>query len=200
VKLLDKSSDEFLASFGAFASRTALLGALNGLSQLALKALLPGVPDFYQGTERWDFSLVDPDNRRPVDFDAPARDIASNEEWSSLAAHWPDGRIKLILTRRLLALRHAHAELFRSGKYEPLTVTGAQGNHVIAFARTRGRERLLVAIGRHFAPLTDSGRKWPGAIDAVLPLEGKFETALGSCDAGDPLDFSHIPVRVLRQR
>ena len=69
-KLLDNSSDEFVASFGGFAARVALLGALNGLSQLALKALTPGVPDFYQGTELWDFSLVDPDNRRPVDFAA----------------------------------------------------------------------------------------------------------------------------------
>ena len=67
--LLDaRISAEFLASFGEFAARTALLGALNGLSQLALKALLPGVPDFYQGTEFWDLALVDPDNRRAVDF------------------------------------------------------------------------------------------------------------------------------------
>src|SRR6185312_14130782 len=85
--LLDPArSKDFLASFNAFAQRTALLGALNSLVQLALKALLPGVPDFYQGTELWDLSLVDPDNRRPVDFAARAgMQATESEDWTTLA-------------------------------------------------------------------------------------------------------------------
>ena len=85
-KLLDANvSARFLDSFAEFAARTALLGALNGLSQLALKALTPGVPDFYQGTEFWDFSLVDPDNRRPVDFGMRRRELAgAPHDWRRL--------------------------------------------------------------------------------------------------------------------
>jgi (1->4)-alpha-D-glucan 1-alpha-D-glucosylmutase len=198
AKLLDGANGEFLASFGAFASRTSLLGALNSLSQLALKALLPGVPDFYQGTENWDLSLVDPDNRRPVDFTARERDIASNEEWPPLAASWQDGLIKLTLTKQLLKLRHAHAAIFRGGGYEPLSATGPQAKHVIAFARTLGHQKIIVAIGRHFAPLTDRGRKWPGVINAKLSIEGKYEALL--CNGNsiqERLDFSRVPVHVM---
>lgn len=198
-RLLDKSNREFLASFGAFAARTSLIGALNGLSQLALKALLPGIPDFYQGTENWDFSLVDPDNRRPVDFAARARDLDAGDDGPLLATQWQDGRIKLALTQQLLALRRQYAELFASGGYEPLTVSGPQAGHVIAFARTRGRERLVVAIGRHFAPLTDGGRQWPGALDARLDIDDKYEPVLGASWPAETLDFSQIPVRVLRR-
>lgn len=196
--LLAPSNGEFIASFSAFAARTSLLGALNSLSQLTLKALLPGVPDFYQGTENWDFSLVDPDNRRPVDFPARARDVAVPADWPSLAAHWQDGHIKLALTRDLLALRHSYAAVFKDGGYEPVAVEGAQAGHVIAFARTKSRERLVIAIGRHFAPLTGGGQSWPGKIDASLRLDGQYETLLGSGGAHEPLDFSQIPLRVLR--
>ena len=89
------------------ARRIALLGALNSLSQLTLKATMPGVPDFYQGTEFWDLSLVDPDNRRPVDFAARADVLASVEtpDWGSLVQNWPDGHLKLAWTRHLLKLR-----------------------------------------------------------------------------------------------
>ena len=100
----------------AFARRTALLGALNSLSQLALKATMPGVPDFYQGTEFWDLSLVDPDNRRPVDFARAQRRAwraRAMPDWAELAADWPDGAIKFALTRALLALRNEHQRCSR---------------------------------------------------------------------------------------
>ena len=100
-KLLDeKFSSRFLVSFKKFAVRTSLLGALNSLSQLALKALLPGVPDFYQGTEVWDLAFVDPDNRRPIDFDLRRHALSEDADFSRLAAHWHDGGIKLALTRQ----------------------------------------------------------------------------------------------------
>lgn len=141
-KLLDNSSAEFVASFGGFAARVALLGALNGLSQLALKALTPGVPDFYQGTELWDFSLVDPDNRRPVDFAARRQMLRqSHVNCADLAMHWRDGRIKLALTQNLLRLRREFADVFRRGSYEPLPVSGPHTGHVISFARAWKRQR-----------------------------------------------------------
>jgi (1->4)-alpha-D-glucan 1-alpha-D-glucosylmutase len=207
-RLLDpQTSKEFLASFGAFAVRTSLLGALNGLSQLALKALLPGVPDFYQGTEFWDTSLVDPDNRRPVDFEQRARALATHEtNWSTLASQWQDGRIKFALTRELLALRQKFADLLRSGSYEPLQMTGRHAAHVIVFTRTLRREQVVVAIGRHFAPLTDGGRRWPAEFEAGLqiPSHTKFKRLLGGANAGETgsnlaVNFSHIPVNVWRR-
>ena len=121
-KVLDaETSARFIELFGAFAARTTLVGALNSLSQLALKTLTPGVPDFYQGTEFWDLSLVDPDNRRPVDFGMRQRELADDrQDWRQLAENWPDGRIKMTLTRALLRLRHEFSDLFREGAYEPL--------------------------------------------------------------------------------
>jgi (1->4)-alpha-D-glucan 1-alpha-D-glucosylmutase len=182
--LLDEnSSAEFTASFSAFAARIALLGALNGLSQLALKALTPGVPDFYQGTELWDLALVDPDNRRPVDF-ARRRQMLADEPaaWADLATHWRDGRVKLALTQRLLRLRRDFPDIFRRGSYEPLAVSGPHAGHVIAFARAWKRQRIVVAMGRHFAALTDGGRHWPAHWDAVIAADAaaNYRNLLGS--------------------
>src|SRR4029077_2332089 len=107
--ILDRGrSGAFLVSFEEIAKRFALIGALSSLTQLVLKATMPGVPDFYQGTEGWDLALVDPDNRRPVDFkslQAALANVSDAPDWSALAAHWADGRIKLALTHRLLTLR-----------------------------------------------------------------------------------------------
>jgi (1->4)-alpha-D-glucan 1-alpha-D-glucosylmutase len=168
-RILDPAdSAEFIASFERLARRTALLGALNSLSQLTLKATMPGVPDFYQGTEFWDLSLVDPDNRRPVDFSARAtalEELGIEPDWAALAATWPDGRIKLALTRHLLALRNEHALLFAHGTYRPLAVSGPHREHVVAFARTTGRDAIVIAVGRLFCHLTGGGMCWPTAQD-----------------------------------
>ena len=170
--LFDPSrSGAFLASFGAFATRTSLIGAMNSLSQLTLKVLGPGIPDVYQGTEYWDLSLVDPDNRRPVDFVKRAAEIHKPDtDWQSLAGSWQDGRIKLHLLHKLLDIRHAHAELFRRGDYVGLDVSGPDAGHVIAFARRWKRDEIVVAAGRHFAPLTDNGRRWPRSLNATIAL------------------------------
>ncbi len=207
--LLDeKISAPFIDSFANFAERTALLGALNGLSQLALKVLTPGVPDFYQGTELWDFSLVDPDNRRPVDFSARANELAKEpENWQSLSENWRDGRIKFALTRSLLRLRREHNELFRRGSYEPLAVSGPQAEHVIAFSRTWKRQQLIVAIGRHFAPLTGGGRHWPGGLEAEIqpPGPGNFIDVTDTFSKFRTNDlnllhlFRQMPVSILRR-
>src|SRR5262249_55986847 len=150
---------------------------LNSLSQLTLKATMPGVPDFYQGTEFWDLSLVDPDNRRPVDFSARAAALdrlGAMSDWAALAATWPDARIKLALTRALIALRDEHVALFADGGCRPVEVKGRHRDHVVAFARTSGRDAIVVAVGRLFAPFTEGGRHWPAAKDwdAALALDG----------------------------
>ncbi|MGZ9092724.1 MAG: malto-oligosyltrehalose synthase, partial [Rhodoplanes sp.] len=91
-----------------------------------------------------------------------------------LAAQFPNGLVKLALTHRLLALRSKMRELFTSGNYEPIEVEGAQARHILAFARTLRRDAVIVAVGRHFAPLTEGGRRWPqpSDLDAVLKLDG----------------------------
>ncbi len=175
AKILDPAiSAEFLDSLQTLARRLALLGALNSLSQLTLKATLPGVPDFYQGTEFWDLSLVDPDNRRPVDFAARHSELAALErpDWSALAKNWSDGRLKLAWTRQLLKLRGECADVFTHGDYQPLEVSGPHAGHVTAFARRHGRHAVIVAVGRLFAPLTKVGREWPNAdtLDAVIDV------------------------------
>jgi (1->4)-alpha-D-glucan 1-alpha-D-glucosylmutase len=176
-RILDRnSSAEFLVLLQSFARRTSLLGALNSLSQITLKATMPGVPDFYQGTELWDFSLVDPDNRRPVDFAARASALASVEapDWENLTQNWSDGRVKLAWTRHLLKLRTALADVFTRGEYQPLEVIGPHRDHVIAFARRHGGDAAIVAVGKSLAPLTQGGRVWPNAdaYDGAIVVKG----------------------------
>ncbi|MGE3899982.1 MAG: malto-oligosyltrehalose synthase [Variibacter sp.] len=170
-------SAAFLESLGAFTRRLALLGALNGMSQLTLKAMMPGVPDFYQGTEFWDLSLVDPDNRRQPDFPMRVealRETGESPAWEKLAAVWDDGSLKLAWTRALLALRGALPNVFTHGDYRPLDVRGRDRDHLIVFARTDDANAVVVAVGRHFGSLTDGGLRWPqaGDWDAELVLDG----------------------------
>jgi (1->4)-alpha-D-glucan 1-alpha-D-glucosylmutase len=182
----------------------ALLGALNSLSQLTLKATLPGVPDFYQGTEFWDLSLVDPDNRRPVDFAALADTLAALHapDWAKLVQSWPDGRLKLAWTAHLLKVRNKLAEVFAGGDYQPLEVSGPHRDHIIAFARRRSRSAAIVVAGRWFAPFTQGGRNWPkaDAFDASINVQG-FAIE-GDADAGTALRasslFQPLPVAVLK--
>jgi (1->4)-alpha-D-glucan 1-alpha-D-glucosylmutase len=205
-RILDRSkSAEFLDSLQSLAQRVALLGALNSLSQITLKATLPGVPDFYQGTEFWDLSLVDPDNRRPVDFAARAAVLASVEQpdWSKLAQSWTDGHIKLAWTRQLLKLRTELADLFADGDYTKLEVIGPHRDHVIAFARRHGRDAAIIAVGRSLAPLTGAGRLWPAAdaYQGSVVTTG-YAVADAETDGGSGLPlaslFKHMPAAVIK--
>ncbi|SDT47138.1 malto-oligosyltrehalose synthase [Bradyrhizobium canariense] len=209
ARILDRSvSAEFLNSLETLARRVSLLGALNSLSQITLKATIPGVPDFYQGTEFWDLSLVDPDNRRPVDFTERAAVLAKMEtpDWNSLVQSWSSGHLKLAWTRHLLKLRNELAELFTHGDYQPLEVTGAHRDHVIAFARHHGRDAVITAVTKSFAPLSQGGRAWPSAegFDGWLNLSAYSVEGIGS-ESGQaelPLSalFRHLPVAVLKAR
>jgi (1->4)-alpha-D-glucan 1-alpha-D-glucosylmutase len=211
-QLLDPNvSAAFLAGFDAFARRVALIGALNSITQLVLKATMPGVPDFYQGTEFWDLSFVDPDNRWPVDFHARAaalNEIEREANWPVLADAWRDGRIKLALTRRLLALRGENAELFARGSYYPIAVVGEHSDEIIAFARVSGRDAVVVVLGRLFRRATDHGRHWPSrdAWQAALMLEGfdEVKNLAGESMAGRELPvvdlFGPLPFAILKAR
>jgi (1->4)-alpha-D-glucan 1-alpha-D-glucosylmutase len=128
----------------AFVERIAPAGAVNGLAQALLKLTAPGIPDIYQGTERWDFSLVDPDNRRPVDFALRGDSLADDIE--TLAANWRDARIKQQLIARALAVRKKCPELFTRGDYVPLAVKGEHAGRIIAFARRAGAATALMVV------------------------------------------------------
>ena len=206
-RILDRSiSTEFVSSLENLARRVALLGALNSLSQITLKATMPGVPDFYQGTEFWDLSLVDPDNRRPVDFTERAAVLASIDrpDWEDLVRRWPDGHIKLAWTRHLLKLRTEIADVFTRGDYEPLEVAGPHRDHVIAFVRRRGRDAAITVVVKSFAPMSQGGRAWPraDAFDATLNLSGYAVDGLASKTGAVPLStlFHDLPVTVLQAR
>jgi (1->4)-alpha-D-glucan 1-alpha-D-glucosylmutase len=194
-------SSRFIDQFAQFAQRTSLIGALNSLSQLTLKATIPGVPDFYQGSELWDLSLVDPDNRRPVDFAARRGELGEDSaaaDWDTLATSWADGRIKLALTQALLALRKRFADLFANGQYVPLEPVGRSAGQVIAFARVLKRDAIIVAVGRGLAPATDSGRRWPRAEDwdAVIKMDG-FEVKADLLAPNQRPDSAHLVVGTL---
>jgi (1->4)-alpha-D-glucan 1-alpha-D-glucosylmutase len=153
----------FMEGFRPIARRLALLGTLNGLSRTVLKATLPGVPDIYQGTELWDFSLVDPDNRRPVDYAARARMLDADEPLDVLLANWRDGRIKQRVLSRLLRDRAEAPALYAEGDYQPLAVDGLRAAHLIAFSRKHGAETLVVVVPRLWARLGGDGR---------IPIDG----------------------------
>jgi len=153
----------FLATFRPLVRRLARLGAATGLARTVLKCTLPGVPDIYQGTEFWDFSLVDPDNRRPVDFAARDAALEQNGDPASLLEHWRDGRVKQAVLTRLLRLRSERPRLFAEGDYTPLPVAGGQAEHVVAFARGTPRERLAVVVPRLVARLVGPDELAPPA-------------------------------------
>jgi len=128
---------------------------VNSLTQVILKCTQPGIPDFYQGNEIWDFSLVDPDNRRAVDFDLreELRRTAESASFSELLKNWRDGRIKLRLTQGLLRLRAQEPRLFAQGDYRPAAGEGGFAHNVVAFTRTHETTAVLVVVPRLIAPL-----------------------------------------------
>ena len=153
IAWLFSGSSDLLAQIEGFARRIAPAGAINGLAQILIKLTAPGVPDIYQGTEYWDLSLVDPDNRSPVDF--AARDRTLDDTFPAAAvSNWMDGRIKQLTIAKVLAIRHNARELFANGAYFPLTVTGPLADHAIAFARTHGGEFAIIVAARKPARLT----------------------------------------------
>ncbi|RRV10782.1 malto-oligosyltrehalose synthase [Pseudomonas sp. v388] len=189
--LLAPEASALRQSLGATAHRIATAGALNSLAQTLLRLTVPGVPDLYQGTEFWDFSLVDPDNRRPVDYAARERALSEEAEVGELLAGWQDGRVKQAVIARVLNLRANHPALFARGDYLPLEVTGSQAGHVVAFARQWEQTQAIIVVPRICSellgtaqtpfinaanwgdtrikvPFADSGSSWNGLFTEVV--------------------------------
>jgi (1->4)-alpha-D-glucan 1-alpha-D-glucosylmutase len=170
ARVLDRAtSNPFLDDFLPFQSVVAGYGVYNSLSQLLVKVTAPGVPDFYQGTELWDFSLVDPDNRRPVDFAKRIDLLAELDQRADgeadrlalvrdLMAHRADGRIKFYLTAQALRYRIAHAPIFQEGEYVKLECLGVHANRLFAFARLHPEGTVLTVIPRLLVGLIADSR------------------------------------------
>lgn len=150
-------NNRFLTDFLAFEKQIAFYGAINALAQVLLKIVSPGVPDVYQGTELWDLSMVDPDNRRPVDFTERQALLdglieAEQRDWHALLRDllqsWSDGRVKLYVTHKTLHTRHAHRHTFSQGHYTSLLATGAKRDHVVALARQHGDTWIIAVAPR----------------------------------------------------
>lgn len=147
--------DSVLESIGAFAARIGTAAALNSLAQTLLQLTAPGVPDRYQGNETWDFSLVDPDNRRAPDYARLQAQLDCRAGWAHWLAHWRDGRIKQQLIRSVLAFRRDNPALFAQGSYRPLSTSGELAGSVLAFARQCGNAEVMVAVTRLAAAHVD---------------------------------------------
>ncbi|WLG37067.1 malto-oligosyltrehalose synthase [Pseudomonas rhodesiae] len=155
--LLTEAGRPLRTAIAAAAQAIAPAGALNGLAQTLLRMTVPGVPDLYQGAEFWDFSLVDPDNRRPVDFNARQQALNTPPGTDQLLTHWHDGRIKQALIGQVLGLRSAQPELFRHGSYTPLEVLGQRADRLVAFSREHQGKQLVVVVPRWSHALLENG-------------------------------------------
>jgi (1->4)-alpha-D-glucan 1-alpha-D-glucosylmutase len=171
ILLTPATGHDFLASFAPRAQRLAHLGMVNSLAQVVLKTTSPGVPDFYQGCELWNLSLVDPDNRQLVDWTSRAEFAAAVAEmpWRELLRHWQDGGVKLRLTQELLRFRNAQIALFQRGDYEPVELQGRFADRLVAFRRRLGDAMLVVVVPRLTSSLgcPPLGLVWE---DTFLPL------------------------------
>ena len=177
VNALLADGSDFRRNFEPFQRRVSHFGLLNSLSQTLVRLTAPGVPDTYQGTELWDFSLVDPDNRRPVDY-TRRRDLLGQVKRpdvsaAELFASKDDGRIKLLLTHRALLARRDNPGLFTAGSYEPVSATGPFAEHLFAFVRRHEGKAALVVAPRLLTAISPAADKPPvGAAwrDTTLSL------------------------------
>ena len=179
--LAPQRRDGFLKELAAFVARIGRAGALNSLQQTVLRLASPGIPDLYQGTELWDFSLVDPDNRRPVDF-AKRESLLVQTPPSEFLPSWHDGQVKLAVVQRVLALREHLPELLSQSTYLPLTVRGPHASSVIAFARRHGNAWAVVVASRLAAgllgddgdlPLVDAAKWADTAVEMPSDLSSR---------------------------
>ena len=186
-------SATFLLSMHGFVCEIASAGVMNSLVQAALKLTVPGIPDLYQGTELWDFSLVDPDNRRPVDYAARMSRADANVSLAECAGDWRSGMVKLKLIQALLELRRDNPALFFGSDYRPVAIDGRMQDHVLAFTRTSGSARLTVAVALHCATALKDGIVPPPGWwdDTRLQCDGSGAATIRAADA-----FEHLPVAV----
>jgi (1->4)-alpha-D-glucan 1-alpha-D-glucosylmutase len=202
-----KPGTAFVNAFTAFQKTLAYFGMFNSLSQTLLKITAPGVPDFYQGCELWDFSLVDPDNRRPVDYakrkELLKQALATEEaDCAKLLKGWQTGLIKIFVIAKALAFRKKHADIFDHGSYEPATIQGAAAGSVCAFRRVLAGRQVIVAAPRFVCRLMNGEEKPPlGSVwgSAAVQFSEAGSAQLRNCFTGQTIRAQNgqIPVSEL---
>jgi len=186
-------SAPFLHSVSGFVDAIAPAAALDSLVQLVLQLTAPGVPDTYQGTEFWDFSMVDPDNRRPVDYPGRERGLTGPADEHALLGNWRDGRVKQALLARLLGARGERPDVFVGATYRPLEVTGLRRDKVVAYAREADGVTLVVAAplrsASAVAPDLSIPAHWWGDTRIALPqARMRWRGIVGAQPAGAALE------------
>jgi (1->4)-alpha-D-glucan 1-alpha-D-glucosylmutase len=193
-----------LPDFLPFQARIAGYGSLQSLSQTLLRLTAPGIPDTYQGTELWEFSLVDPDNRRPVDFILRHQLLrqSNTRPLPDLIDKWKDGGIKLYLVQRVLRYRKTHPDLFLAGDYIPCHASGPKRKHILAFARRRSLNwvlaivpRLTVGLSPAGSPPALTGRVWR---DTELAIPEEAPRRWTNILTGETLNVSGVNTVQLR--
>jgi (1->4)-alpha-D-glucan 1-alpha-D-glucosylmutase len=215
----------FLDQIEAFMPQVAFFGAINSLAQRLLMITAPGNPDIYQGTELWDLSLVDPDNRMPVHYELRQQLMAELDRraesedlvqmGADLLAHYQDGRIKLWTTMQALRFRREHRELFQVGRYVPLHAKGARREHVVAFAREHQGQVAIIAVPRLSYVLAGGATQPPLAElwhDTEVPVPSRTAEYLENVFTGEKIRvtanrtilgrelFGNFPVALLAGR
>jgi (1->4)-alpha-D-glucan 1-alpha-D-glucosylmutase len=202
--------NRFLRQIEAFIPKIALFGAINSISQALIKLASPGVPDIYQGQELFDFSLVDPDNRRPVDFELRRRylrELAARSRQpqqlqqlcQEMLRNWSDGRLKLWVTHRALQARQQYRELFQLGSYIPLKIAGQNARHVVAFARTSGQQMAITVTPRFALSMMGGeermplGEAWGDAELALPPANPSAQPGQEASAPGTPAVHPSVP-------
>jgi len=216
-KVLEPSdSNEFMKEFLPFQKWVAGYGIFNSLSQVLLKYTAPGVPDTYQGTELWDLSMVDPDNRRPVDYQQRIsflKDIKERQHTDigkltdELLSTKEDGRIKLFLTHKVLQARKENLDVFQKGDYQPIEVSGKFKEHIVAFARSFGDTTAIAIAPRFFTSLVQPGEYPIGEVwaDTQLQLPQGMQSSWRDAITGQTISgtgaiaqiLQHFPVALL---
>lgn len=213
------SANYFLKDLMEFVQPVMRAGLFNSLSQTILKITSPGIPDFYQGSELWEFTLVDPDNRHPIDYSYRyqlLKDLKekAKQNKSELVTHLletpEDGRIKLYITSELLNFRRTYGKLFQEGTYIPLKIEGEKQDHICAFARLHEDQCIIVATGRFFthftSPLPIGEQVWHGtALSPQSSLKGRYQDLFSGAqidiESEQALDvaliFSKLPLTIL---
>src|SRR5438045_752572 len=199
TKILEGTSrNTFQPMFLPVAKEFAQLGAINWLTLTLLKLIAPGVPDIYQGNEIWDYSLVDPDNRRPVDYNLRREmlDALPSATPDELMQTWPDGRMKLFLTQRVLRFRRQHADLFQRGEYLPLRASGIFSECCVSFVRSLADKWIVVISPRlssrvGFPPI---GELWKDTV-VEMPETLSFKSAQ-DLFTGRPMPLKHRRVKL----
>jgi maltooligosyltrehalose synthase len=167
-KILDNDST-FRKTFIPFLEKVNIFGVFNSLGQLMLKFTCPGIPDIYQGTELWDLSLVDPDNRRPVDYNSRRKILEQDAAFDELLKNYRTGEVKLHLMHRLLQIRNEYEQILTEGEYVPVTIDEKYNGHVLTFMRKHDRSAIFVSVPVTYALVETEKNELLHSIERSIP-------------------------------